>query len=31
VKILYMDALAFHAISGAEIIDKFGYKECPRK
>jgi hypothetical protein len=27
----YMDTLAFHAISGAAIIDKFGYKECPRK
>ena len=27
----YMDTLAFHAIPGAVIIDKFGYKECPRK
>jgi hypothetical protein len=27
----YMDTLAFHAISGAAIIDKFGYKECRRK
>jgi hypothetical protein len=27
----YMDTLAFHAISGAAIIDRFGYKECPRK
>jgi hypothetical protein len=26
----YMDTLAFHSISGAAIIDKFGYKECPR-
>jgi hypothetical protein len=26
----YMDTLAFHAIPGAMIIDKFGYKECPR-
>jgi hypothetical protein len=26
----YMDSLEFHAISGAAIIDKFGYKECPR-
>lgn len=26
----YMDTLAFHTISGADIIDKFGYKECPR-
>lgn len=25
----YMDTLEFHAISGAAIIDKFGYKECP--
>ena len=21
----------FHAISGADIIDKFGYRECPRR
>jgi len=27
----YMDTLAFHAIPGSMIIDKFGYKECPRK
>jgi hypothetical protein len=27
----YMDTLEFHAISGAAIIDKFGYRECPRK
>lgn len=27
----YMDTLAFHTISGADIIDKFGYKECPRR
>jgi hypothetical protein len=27
----YMDTLAFHTISGAMIIDKFGYKERPRK
>jgi hypothetical protein len=27
----YMDTLEFHAISGAAIIDKFGYKECPHK
>jgi hypothetical protein len=26
----YMDTLAFHAIPGSKIIDKFGYKECPR-
>lgn len=27
----YMDTLAFHAISGRDIIQKFGYKECPRQ
>jgi hypothetical protein len=27
----YMDTLAFHAIPGAMIIDRFGYKECARK
>jgi hypothetical protein len=27
----YMDTLAFHAIPGAVIIDKFGYRECPRQ
>jgi hypothetical protein len=27
----YMDTLEFHAIPGAVIIDRFGYKECPRK
>jgi hypothetical protein len=27
----YMETLAFHTISGAAIIDKFGYKECPRQ
>ena len=26
----YMDTLAFHTISGAAMIDKFGY-ECPRR
>ena len=26
----YMDPLAFHTISGSMIIDKFGYRECPR-
>ena len=26
----YMDTLAFHTIPGAVIIDKFGYRECPR-
>ena len=25
----YMDTLAFHTISGAEIVSKFGYKACP--
>ena len=27
----YMDTLEFHRISGADIIDKFGYRECPRR
>jgi hypothetical protein len=27
----YMDTLAFHAISGRDMIAKFGYRECPRK
>jgi hypothetical protein len=27
----FMDTLAFHAISGGELIQKFGYRECPRK
>ena len=26
-----MDTKAFHTISGRDIIDKFGYRECPRK
>jgi hypothetical protein len=26
----YMDTLAFHTISGQELISKFGYKACPR-
>ena len=26
----YMDTLEFHAIPGSTIIDKFGYRECPR-
>ena len=25
-----METLAFHAISGSDLIQKFGYKECPR-
>lgn len=27
----YMDTLAFHPIAGRDIIQKFGYRECPRK
>jgi hypothetical protein len=27
----YMDTLAFHTISGRDMIRKFGYRECPRK
>jgi hypothetical protein len=26
----YMDTLAFHSISGRDMIQKFGYRECPR-
>jgi hypothetical protein len=26
----YMDTLEFHTIPGSMIIDKFGYRECPR-
>ena len=26
----YMETLAFHTVSGAAIIDRFGYKECPK-
>jgi hypothetical protein len=26
----YMETLDFHAISGRDIIQKFGYRECPR-
>ena len=26
----YMDTLAFHSISGQELISKFGYRACPR-
>jgi len=26
----YMDTLAFHTIPGSMIIDRFGYRECPR-
>jgi hypothetical protein len=27
----FMDTLAFHSISGRDIIRKFGYRECSRK
>ena len=27
----YLDTLAFHTISGADMIRKFGYWECPRR
>jgi predicted amidophosphoribosyltransferase len=27
----YVDTLAFHTISGSQIIDKFGYRECPKR
>jgi hypothetical protein len=27
----YMETLAFHTVSGAAMIDRFGYRECPRK
>ena len=27
----YMETLAFHTISGADMIQKFGYRECPRR
>ncbi|WP_291685442.1 hypothetical protein [Bradyrhizobium sp.] len=26
----YMDTLAFHSISGADMIQKFGYRACPK-
>jgi hypothetical protein len=26
----YTETLAFHTISGAAMIDRFGYRECPR-
>jgi hypothetical protein len=26
----YMDTLEFHAVPGSMIIDRFGYRECPR-
>jgi cytochrome oxidase Cu insertion factor (SCO1/SenC/PrrC family) len=27
----YMDSFTFHAISGRDIIGKFGYRQCPGK
>lgn len=27
----YVDTFEFHAISGRDIIQKFGYRACPRK
>ena len=27
----YMDTLAFHSISGRDLIQKFGYRECSKK
>ena len=27
----YMETLAFHTVSGAAMIDRFGYRECPRQ
>jgi hypothetical protein len=27
----YMDTIDFHAISGRDMIEKFGYRECPRR
>jgi hypothetical protein len=27
----YVDTLAFHTISGRDLIRKFGYRECPKK
>jgi hypothetical protein len=26
----YMDTLEFHSISGGEMIQKFGYRACPK-
>ena len=26
----YMNTLEFHTIPGSTMIDRFGYKECPR-
>ncbi|MGH7489558.1 MAG: hypothetical protein ACREMY_28755 [bacterium] len=27
----YMSTLAFHTISGADMIRRFGYRECPKR
>jgi hypothetical protein len=27
----YMDTMEFHAISGRDMIQKFGYRECPKR
>jgi hypothetical protein len=27
----YMETLEFHAISGSTLIQRFGYKECPKR
>src|SRR5215475_5081908 len=27
----YMETIEFHAISGRDLIEKFGYRECPRR
>jgi len=27
----FMDTLEFHSISGRDMIQKFGYRECPKK
>ena len=27
----HMQTLAFHTVSGADMIQKFGYRECPRR
>ena len=27
----YMDTLEFHSISGRDMMQKFGYRECPKK
>jgi hypothetical protein len=26
-----MDTLEFHSISGRDMIQKFGYRECPKR